>query len=168
MVAFSHPLFPSDTLNPTRSHTGHRESIYTTKMGKCCKPGFLGLPKEPASLPLPVTLLIFLGSTLKVRKQGTDRPCAAREAETGEWWAGTLTGLTSLKAHLMVTHLLLTVPRGFSVWRDTGAEKSWLKMSEHTSEETMSSLEMRSGPPHCHMASTCALCMTRHCAEWFS
>lgn len=42
----------------------------------------------------------------------------------------------------MVTYLLLTVSRGFSVWRAVAAKKSWLKMSEHTNEETMSSLGM--------------------------
>ena len=68
----------------------------------------------------------------------------------------------------MVTYLLLTVSQGFSVWHDVGAKKSRLKMSEHTNEETMSSLGMRSGPPHCHRTSACALCMTRHCAKWFS
>lgn len=57
----------------------------------------------------------------------------------------------------MVTYLLLTVSQGFSVWHDVGAKKSRLKMSEHTSEETKSSLGMRSGPPPRHMASTCAL-----------
>ena len=66
LVAFFNPLSPLTPLSLTGSHTG-RESIYTMEMGKCCKPGFLGLPREPASIPLPVTLSDF------PRKDFTDK-----------------------------------------------------------------------------------------------